>query len=202
MAPPQPEAVRGPLVRLLPSIYQEQPHVRQLVGAFETVLFGGDDSVGLAGIIAALPELLDPKRARPEFLPWLAGWVGLRIVPGLPLDAQRELIAHAVPLYQRRGTKAGLQQLLDIVSGSRASVVEPAASGFRLGAAIVGRTTYVGRDRPHYFEIALRVTGREPAEASRLERIVRTFADLAKPAHTHYSLRIADAEAGDTRTDH
>jgi phage tail-like protein len=189
MGPPQPGSERGPLVGLLPSIYQEQPQVRQLLGAFETVLFGGTDSaVGLAGIIAALPELLDPQRARPEFLPWLARWVGLRIPPGLPLDAQRELIAHAVPLYQRRGTKAGLQQLLDIVSGSRASVVEPAALGFRLGDAIIGRTTYVGRDRPHYFEIVLRVT-------------VRTFVDLAKPAHTHYSLRIADAEAGGGGTD-
>lgn len=183
----------GRLVRLLPAIYQEQPAVRALFEAFETVLFDGTEEwQGMAATIAALPQLSDARRTPPEFLPWLAGWVGLDLPPDLPEDVQRDLVTHAVPLYQRRGTRAGLQHLLDIVTGQRARVEEPDLAGFRVGSAIVGRTTRVGRDRPHYFEVVLDVGGADAPAADRLERLTRHFVDASKPAHTHYAVTVVD----------
>jgi phage tail-like protein len=164
-----------------------------MFGAFETILFDGtSESPGLAHVIAALPQVADPMRTRPEFLPWLAGWVGLELPPDLPVDVQRELVAHATSLYRRRGTRAGLQHLLDIVTGGRARVEEPDVTGFRVGSAAVGRTTRVGRDRPHYFEVVVDVGGSDGPAAERLERLTRFFVDLSKPAHTQYALTVVD----------
>lgn len=51
-----------------------------------------------------------------EFLDWLAGWVALEIRIDLDESERRALIARAVQLYRLRGTKAGLEQLLEILT--------------------------------------------------------------------------------------
>src|SRR5947207_15029774 len=103
----------GQMLRLLPAIYQEQPAVASFVDALESMLIDENpDSGSLAALISALPELMRPADTREEFLPWLAQWVGLELPPDVPLDVQRALVQHAVPLYQRRGTPGGLQQVL------------------------------------------------------------------------------------------
>lgn len=200
----------GQLLRLLPEIYQELAADENAVGreastfaaflaVLESMLLDEDPESGsLAAIISSLPSLMRAADTRAGFLPWLAQWVGLDLPPDVPLDVQRQLLEHAVALYQRRGTPAGLQQLLDIVCGGRAKVSEPEGAGFRVGAAIVGESTKIGRDRPHYFEIVMQMRREESPD---LERLARAFVDLSKPAHTQYAItfvagRDARAPAG------
>lgn len=183
---------RGQLLRLLPVIYQEQPAVVLFVDALESMLIDErPDSGSLAALISALPALMRPAETREEFLPWLARWIGLELPPDVPLDVQRALVQHAVPLYQRRGTPGALQQLLDIVTGARATVIEPETAGFRIGAAIVGQTQ-IGRDRPHYFEVVIHAARGESTKS--LERLARAFIDLSKPAHTQYTIAFRDRD--------
>ncbi len=159
------------LSHYLPAMYQEQPAVQAFLRVLDTILFSDrDDYPGIAAIIGSLPELMDPAKTRADSLPWLASWVALNLPPDVPAPTQRLLIAQAVTLYQRRGTKGGLQQLLDIVTDGRATVVEPESSGFRVGAAIVGQTTQIGRDRAHYFEVEIDMARAEDADAQRVER--------------------------------
>lgn len=195
---------RGRLLRHLPAIYQEaaidqtQPSLAPFLGALEAMLFEGtDDQPGVASIIAGLPRLMLPDETPDAFVPWLASWVGLSLHPDLSLDTQRALLRHAVPLYQRRGTKSGLQQLLDIVTAGAAQVVEPESAGFRLGDVRVGRTARIGRDRPHFFEVLMETPRDDRASIERLVRVARAFIDHAKPAHTEYSLTVGAAAAPD-----
>jgi phage tail-like protein len=191
----------GRLLRQLPAIYQEaaaedpDSSLAPFLAALEAVLFdGAGDHDGVAAIISGLPLLLSADTPREAFLPWLATWVGLTLHPDLPLATQRTLLRRAVPLYQRRGTRRGLQELLDVVTAGAARVVEPESAGFRVGDARVGSTTRIGRDRPHYFQVVMRASADGSAPADSLLRLTREFIDHAKPAHTYYRLTVASRD--------
>lgn len=79
----------------------------------------------LAKIIDKIPQLFNPWRTPPEFLPWLASWVGLELEPEwLELEPewneyqQRKFISDILSIYLQRGTKQGLLTYLDIYSAS------------------------------------------------------------------------------------
>ncbi|MGH9198184.1 MAG: phage tail protein, partial [Acidimicrobiia bacterium] len=62
-----------PLGQTLPAIFQEDDFALRFVSAFDRVL---------APVISTLDNVsayLDPKIAPPDFVEWLAGWVGLAL---------------------------------------------------------------------------------------------------------------------------
>ena len=196
-------------VRNLPAIYQEQPSIAEFLRPFEAVLLGGqarlpEESPGLREIILALPDLLDPDKTPEEFLPWLASWLALDLRADLPVDRKRSLIANAVALYTWRGTRKGLEDMLNIITGGgSAAIKEPEILTLTVGVqAVVGSTTRLGRDLPYFFEVRLTMphgplTGEK---LSALEALVRDTIELGKPAHTHYQLELAFANR--TSEDH
>jgi phage tail-like protein len=182
---------RDVLLHLLPEIYQDQPSLAAFLEPFEAVLFGDDaaEPKSIARVIAGIPDLLDPQASPDSYLPWLASWVGLALHPDLDAERQRALIQHASALYRRRGTKAGLEELLRIVTGTDAVVAEPEIKTLQVGFSRVGETTRLGGERPHYFEVRIAIAaGLAPGEQTRIERIARAFIDRAKPAYTQYTL--------------
>ncbi|MGN6826343.1 phage tail protein [Paucibacter sp. M5-1] len=66
--------------------------------------------------IAASALLTDAMACPPEALPWLAGWLGLSLEPGLPTERARWMLANAPALARQHGTLAGLQRALDIAT--------------------------------------------------------------------------------------
>jgi hypothetical protein len=64
-------------------------------------------------IINGLSQLFDPWRTPASFLPRLAAWLALDL-PDVSEDQQRLLIAAIASIYQGRGTKDGLLDLLAI----------------------------------------------------------------------------------------
>src|SRR6266568_9451181 len=115
------------LLRYLPAIYQESavPGEENAVaglflGCFEEILLGE----GLEGDIARIPSCVTPHLARPDFLPWLAGWVALSLRTDLPLEIQRRLIAEIVPYYLSRGTRSGLERILRLTTGIESIFVD------------------------------------------------------------------------------
>ena len=74
--------------------------------------------------IDALPQLLAAGFAPASALPWLAGWLGLKL-PRIATEAEaRELITRAIALYRRRGTPTGISDFVEIHTGVRPSIVE------------------------------------------------------------------------------
>ena len=182
---------RDVLLHLLPEIYQDQPSLAAFLEPFETILFGAgsDEPKSIDRVIAGLPELLDPLVAPDSYLPWLAGWVGLALHPDLDAARRRMLIQHASALYRRRGTKAGIEELLRIVTGNSVVVAEPEIKTLQVGFSRVGETTRLGGERPHYFEVRIAMpVSLEAGARARIERIARAFLDQAKPAYTQYTL--------------
>ena len=180
----------------VPQLYREDPFLGLFLLAFEQVLTGGreadfgDDAApppGLEQIIGGVPALLNPETTRSDFLPWLAGWVALSLRADWSAEQCREFIGRIVPLYQRRGTKANLQELLEIYTGVTPEIQDAAGVALQVGVrSTIGTDTYVGGSRPHYFEVHVNL----PADIATIERqreIITALIDMEKPAHTCYN---------------
>jgi phage tail-like protein len=161
----QPEASQ--LLPYLPALYADHLHRDPFLGdylkAFEKVLLGRGDGgevvheAGLEETIADLARLFDPAQTRADFLPWLAGWIGLSLRADLGSHRQREFIANMVQLYRRRGTKENLQKLLEMFTAVTPTITEEIAHPeFQLGVhSTIGLDTYLRGGRPHRFRVAL-----------------------------------------------
>jgi phage tail-like protein len=164
--------------RLLPGVIQRTATPGSPLDALLAVM-----DVLHAPAEAALAELGDtfhPYRCPDRFVPYLAGWVDVdRFLTddgtgemGLSsgLGALRELVAAAARLARRRGTAAGLVELLELATGVR---------GFAVDEEV---RDAAGAVRP--FVVRVRV----PAAAAAHRGLVERIADAEKPAHVECDL--------------
>lgn len=77
----------------------------------------------VVGQIDALPHVFDPTVAPDAMVRTLGRWVGLEWVdPSLPDPLQRHIVRSYFSILSQRGTKQGMQRLLELVSGGPAEV--------------------------------------------------------------------------------
>ncbi len=184
-------------IKYLPALYAEQD---EMMGRF-LMLF---ESVWapLSAQIDALHYYLDPRTAPTGLLPWLAHCVDLTLSDQWTEDQRRRLIASALVLYRRRGTRRGLQDFLEIYTGQKPQIVEHRANNLRLGSgARLSSSVALGqRNIPHTFTVTLSLPAVQAAsshERARKEtdrqRMVEAIIEAEKPAHTAYTLQILAA---------
>ena len=159
----------------LPAIFHEDAFVGRLLLAFEAVLGTPElaDQPGLENVIDRLPTYFDPATAPEEFLPWLAGWVALSLRADWDTATKREFLQEIVPLYRLRGTREGLQRMLEIYTREAVSIDD----------------SFV--DPPHFFQVQLTLSDPDPTRLRLKQEIARAIIDQEKPAHTYYALRVA-----------
>jgi phage tail-like protein len=198
----------------LPALFQEETSetdpgfLAAFLRAFEHVLTGAGDASdpgleeildGTAGL-RGIERYFDPgyhggpvdasERAPSEFLPWLAGWVALAIRADIDDARRRELIAKALWLYRRRGTRAGLEELIRIYTALAPTIVEFTGE-FQIGvSSTIGVDTIVDGASSHFFRVIVRLSTKDPAEQARWRAVLTAILDAEKPAHTHYDLEI------------
>jgi hypothetical protein len=119
-----------------------------------------------------------------------------------PEEKRRKLLASAVALYRKRGTRLGLEEYLEIYTGARVRVTEHGAHNFRLGPqARLGLGVALGTiNRPHTFTVTAYLPAEPdeayaaPEERARLEarrrRMLEAIIEAEKPAHTSYTLHV------------
>jgi phage tail-like protein len=210
---PAGDTLASSYLRFLPSIYQlgagDSPNfLGRFLLAFEQILTGLPDrgDGGLDGEISRLHEKFDPELVPPAFMEWLAGWVALDLRADLSTGERREFLRNAVPLYQRRGTKAGLEGAIRIHTRlAHASpgqepppgapepevTIEESSPEMRVGAARVGDTTVIGGGPPHFFRVRIWDPQLDAATLKRMRDIVGAVIEMEKPAHTVYTLHVA-----------
>jgi len=173
----------------LPAILQADPFVGQLLLAFEGVLSGLSPKQtpegfpkGLEQYIDGIPTYFTPglkqgeDTAPSEFLSWLAGWVALSLRDEWSDETKRQFISAIVPLYRWRGTKVGLEKILEVYLES--SNLPKKVEVFEFD------------DPPYYFQVQLTLPDPDPEKYWRQARIAKAIIDLEKPAHTYYGLKI------------
>src|SRR6185369_12986882 len=127
-----------------PSASGGESFLGQFLKIFEALLSGRDDATlgavpndrhvrGLEESLGAFVRELDPtstttttsadgKRLDSPFLNYLAIWVALTFDQNWELDRKRQWLHRIVSLYQRRGTRSGLEEYLAMFVGTRVKI--------------------------------------------------------------------------------
>jgi phage tail-like protein len=164
-----------PLGAMLPPIYYEDAMAQQLTAGLDGLL---------APIFSALDNLdsyLDPQIAPPDFVGWLAGWVGLALDQTWPADRQRALIEEASTLYAWRGTVRGLAAHVRLYLQVEPEIEE---SGGASWSPVPGGAV-PGSPEP-YVRVRVRVSDPTAVDTRRLDAVVSS----AKPAHVPHEIEV------------
>jgi phage tail-like protein len=139
-------------------------------------------------VLNDIPEYFDPLLANEEFLPWLASWTALVLRADWSLEQKRKALSQIIPLYRKRGTKAGLEEYLKIYVGEGVTIFDE-HQPMQVGAtATVGQDFVIGGLPAYFFRANVAFTTPDPAELSAKTESVRAVLDIEKPAHTSYKL--------------
>ena len=201
-----------------------------LPGAFLADASGGDflqrflsisdtQRAGLVAELSAVAGLLDPRATpaldggKPDFLGWLASWVGMAFDVQLPIPRRRALVRAAGELYRIWGGPAAVARFVSLFCGVQVTLLEhyrlrrwAVAGQSRLGDctelfgdaivkrlklgeySTVGSFELIDTDDPlhdPFLVYASRFTVYLMARPTeQLLRLAQTAADFAKPAHT------------------
>jgi phage tail-like protein len=104
------------IVQYLPGAFRGEQNdptgfLRSLVGVLETTTQGIDEK------IRSVASQIDPDTAPGPWLDDVARWLALPWENALPLDAKRRIAQNAGALLAQRGTRRGLQRLLNALVG-------------------------------------------------------------------------------------
>jgi phage tail-like protein len=117
-------------LRFLPAAYSEDDVSRDFLGRFLSIFDSvrGEAEQAIAGFARYLEPGAAPTRpagtAEPDFLAWLASWIGLTLDRHWPEDRRRELVRRAHELYRLRGTAAGLEEHIKLYTGFAPRILE------------------------------------------------------------------------------
>jgi phage tail-like protein len=108
----------GWLVAQLPRAMAADPVLRGMVSAFEEVA----DTV--KSRLDSIEHQVDAGLAAPEMLQFLASWLGLVLEPTEPAPQRRALVRQVGRLLGWRGTRHGVEGLLEAATGVRVTVID------------------------------------------------------------------------------
>lgn len=167
-----------PLGGYLPALYQEDEFAQRWMSALDEVL------APIFSSIDNFDAYLDPMLAPPDFLDWLATWMGLVADETWPVERRRAFVASAAELYRMRGTAKGLAAHIRIFTGGDVEIVEHGGSAWSAtsGAQLPGSSG---------FDIVVRVQAADAAsvDSTKVDELV----SAAKPAHLTHRVEVVSS---------
>lgn len=113
-----------PIGDLLPALYADDDFAQRFTAGLDTVL------APVFATLDNLPAYFQPRLAPPDFLAWLAGWVGMEADPAWSEEPLRSAVERAVELHRWRGTRRGLQERLRLSFGVGTEIVDGGAAAW------------------------------------------------------------------------
>ena len=164
-----------PFIRMLPAVYQEDEFADRFVGGFDDVL------APVLSTLDCLVDYFDPYLAPEDFLEWIAGWVGISLEEGWPIERRRAVVATAVEMYRMRGTVAGLRANLQVLTGGQVEIADSGgvASSKNPAADMPGEASP---------RLAVRIRVHDPAGVPM--DLVDSAVAAAKPAHVVHRVEV------------
>jgi phage tail-like protein len=109
----------------------------------------------------------DARTCPPQFLMWLADWLGISVGQVMEEGRLRSLLGEAVELYRWRGTRYGLTRLIEVCTGLTPVIAEAPSN-------------------PAVLHIRVTIPSDTRLDREAIERLIREH----KPAHTAYRLEV------------
>jgi len=161
-------------LRYLPAIYQEdevsRDFLERFLSLFESFFLETEET------ISSIVRYVNPLATEGEFINWLCSWLAIAADENWEEQKKRLFISQAFNLYKQKGTKQGLEQIIELYAGTRPVIIEhfdyltPMILGQR---SALGLHTVLGKmpKKPLYVEetsiisqFALRETEPKPEE--------------------------------------
>lgn len=164
-----------PLATMLPAFMQEDQFLVRMMAGFDSVI------APVISVLDCIDAYCDPLLAPPDFLDWLAAWLGTTLDDHWDDARRRRSVMNAAELHRMRGTVTALRSLVELATGGQVEVYEP------------GGTWWSLTPTPDDYEaesggIHIRVTVDQP-EAVRLYALDELVA-AAKPAHLPHTIEV------------
>lgn len=170
-----------PFGPMLPAVYQEDDFTMRFVRGLDEVL------APVPTTLDCIVEYFDPALTPPDFLEWLASWVGIEIDEAWATERRRAAVATAVEMYRMRGTVSGLRANVEVLSGGQVEITD--SGGVAYSTKPMGDLP--GQDSPR---LAVRVTLPAPVEnPDRMTRAIDSIVATAKPAHVVHRVEVETA---------
>jgi phage tail-like protein len=118
------EYPRASSLQYLPAVFQQEPESRDFLDRFLSIFDSLRDEIRRRIREIALYFDAQSVPATPDFLGWLASWIGLSFDRRWPVAKRRDLLAAAHELYRRRGTLEGVALHIELVTGVRPQILE------------------------------------------------------------------------------
>jgi len=111
-------------LRYLPAVYQEDETSRDFLERFLSLFETFFD--GLESQVNHVARYVDPDSsvAQGEFLRWLATWLAIPADNSWDDARLRSLIKRAAQIYKYRGTRAAIEEMIELFLGERPLIVE------------------------------------------------------------------------------
>ena len=104
-------------------------------------------------------------------------------------EAQRRFISRIVSLYKKRGTKAGMKEMLKTYTGMGVEVKDDFPDTIQIGVVSTVRIdTRISEGLPHYFKVKIILENLDDLQFERKRQIAQAIIEQEKPAHTYYHL--------------
>lgn len=164
-----------PIGTLMPAVYQEDPGAMAWTAGLDDVL------APVISTLDCIGAYIDPMLAPADFMHWLAEWFGTVLDENWPLARQRAAVAKSVALYRQSGTVAGLRELVEVVTGGQAEVID--SGGVIWSQA--PNTPPPGRDEA-VVEVRVCAAPGYPLDLKAIDDLVAA----AKPAHVAHQVEV------------
>jgi phage tail-like protein len=164
-----------PIGEWLPAVYLEDEFTQRFTAALDDVFAPVFLTLDCAG------SYFDPQLAPDDFLDWLAGWVAVDIDESWTVEQRRALVAHAVELHRRRGTRRGLAIHVYLLTGGEVEVIDSGgcSSSDEPNQPLPGTS-------PAEVTVRVRVSDPATVDTKRLRAAVRE----AVPAHVKVAVEV------------
>jgi phage tail-like protein len=152
----------------LPVIFHDNDFLRRYLLIFESIwepLEHRQDHIDM---------YLSPRTSPAEFLPWIAGWIGISLAEHWPEGRRRQLLSEGVDLYRWRGTRYGMARMIEVCTGLTPEITDLATGGS-------GRPP-----QPFVFRVVITIPPDSGVDPAFVEELIRTH----KPAHAGYILEL------------
>jgi phage tail-like protein len=163
-----------PLAAMVPSFMQEDGFLTRLTAGLDDVL------APAISVLDCLDAYVDPLLAPPDFVTWLAAWVGAPLDENWVEARRRESVLAAATLHRMRGTAEGVRALVSMATGADVEVVEQ-------GHVTFSRTpTDPAAPDPPWLHVRVLTDQPEAIRLAALEELV----SAAKPAHVPHTIEV------------
>ncbi|MFQ3647661.1 MAG: FHA domain-containing protein [Anaerolineae bacterium] len=153
-------ARRSTWLNYLPAIFSDDSFTERYLLVFESIFSP------IMWMLDNYDQYLDPDTAPTEWLQWISSWFDIMMLPELPIERQRAIARQVGWLFSRRGTRVGLQRLLELYFDFTPEIIEP-------------------EDEPCHFVVKLRISQSPLPNAREVaERLIQS----QKPAFASYTV--------------